>query len=113
MTTENQSQLPDKRLEERKLHLELNEIVERYPLPWTHHVLMIKDADGRQVIHLGGLHDQYGRLYDGYYLAGLAALLTTAANASLLQQTTSERCEEMRWTPEQIACLKDFEREMK
>jgi hypothetical protein len=36
-----------------------------------------------------------------------------AALSASRQPATSERCGEMQWTPEQIACLKDFEREMK
>jgi hypothetical protein len=75
---------------EQPLHLSLAQVVERHPLPWTHHVLMIKDANGRQVIHLGGLYDQYGQLYDGHYLAGLAAMLTDAANDAATQTDSKE-----------------------
>lgn len=30
-------------------------LYERYPLPWTHQVLMIRDARGNEVVHLGSL----------------------------------------------------------
>lgn len=63
-----------------KLHFGLGEIAERHPLPWSHHVLMIKDANGQQVVHLGGLTDGSGKPHNPYLLAGLAALLVERAN---------------------------------
>jgi hypothetical protein len=57
-----------------------DELLERHPLPWTHHLLLIKDANGRQVIHTGGLYSEYGRLYEGAYLSGLNALLVELVN---------------------------------
>jgi hypothetical protein len=78
---------------EQRLHLSVAEVIERHPLPWTHQVLMIKDANGRQVVHLGGLHDQFGQLYDGHYLAGLAAILAEAANATTIRRDDTAETE--------------------
>jgi hypothetical protein len=58
----------------------LDELLERHPLPWTHHCLLIKDANGRQVIHTGGSYNDRGRVYEGRYLSGLNALLVELVN---------------------------------
>lgn len=71
----------DKRWQD--LMLKVGEIFARHPLPWTHHVLMIKDAAGRLVIHLGGSRDERGATYDPGYLVGLAAMLVDYSNSLL------------------------------
>ena len=63
------------------LTMSVDEILALHPLPWTHNLLLIKDANGNQVIHNGGLYSEYGRLYEGKYLSGLNALLVGLVNA--------------------------------
>lgn len=58
-----------------------DELFELHPLPWTHHLLLVKDANNRQVIHTGGLYDDRSRLHQGEYLSGLNALLVECANS--------------------------------
>jgi len=57
-----------------------DELLKLHPLPWTHHLLLIKDANGQQVIHTGGLHSERGRPHEGRYLSGLNALLVELVN---------------------------------
>jgi hypothetical protein len=60
------------------------ELLLLHPLPWTYHLLEIKDANGRQVIHTGGLYGIHERLHEGRYryLSGLNALLVQLLNAT-------------------------------
>jgi hypothetical protein len=58
----------------------ISELLERHPRPWTHHCLLIKDANGKQVIHTGGSYNDRGRINDGRYLSGLNALLVELVN---------------------------------
>lgn len=60
-----------------------DEIFALHPLPWSHHLLLIKDAKGQQVVHTGGLYSERGRLHEGKYLSGLNALLVDEVNAGL------------------------------
>ena len=48
--------------------------------PWKANFLMILDANGQQVLHLGGMRDQYGRALSGQHICELAAYIVTAAN---------------------------------
>lgn len=66
------------------LEMSLKEVFKLHPLPWKHECLIIRDANTRQVIHLGGSTDQYSKTYPGEYLSALNALLVQAANATLL-----------------------------
>lgn len=66
---------------EPKLTMTVDELFALHPLPWSHHLLLIKDANGRQVIHTGGLYDDRGRLHEGSYLSGLNALLVELVNS--------------------------------
>lgn len=71
-----------------------DELFALHPLPWTHHLLLIKDANGRQVIHTGGLYSEGGRLHEGSYLSGLNALLVELVNSRVsasLAPTVDER----------------------
>lgn len=56
------------------------ELFELHPLPWTHNLLMIRDANGRQVIHTGGSYNEHNRVYEASYLSGLNALFVDAVN---------------------------------
>ena len=64
-----------------ELTMSVDELFALHPLPWTHDLLLIKDANGNQVIHTGGLYSERGRLYEGKYLSGLNALLVGLANS--------------------------------
>lgn len=57
--------------EKQELHL---------PLPWRAHALMIVDATGTQVLHLGGSRDGHGRMMDPFLLEALARLIVEAVN---------------------------------
>lgn len=67
--------------QEANVTMAIDELLELHPLPWTHHLLLIKDANGRQVIHTGGSYNDRGRIYEGRYLSGLNALLVQLVNA--------------------------------
>lgn len=58
----------------------IERILELHPLPWSHHLLLIKDAEGRQVIHLGGMYGERNERLGGKYLSGLNALIVQAVN---------------------------------
>lgn len=65
---------------EAKLTMTAEELFELHPLPWTHHLLLIKDANGQQVIHTGGAYNDRGRPHKGEYLSGLNALMVQLVN---------------------------------
>ncbi len=73
------------------------QIFETHPLPWTHHCLMIKDANGRQVIHTGGSYDDRSRLYPGDYLSGLNSMLVEKANAASSAGEAAKKVLELVW----------------
>jgi len=56
------------------------ELFTKHPLPWKHQVLMIVDANGREVIHLGGTNNTRGGLLEGHMLCTLAAFIVETAN---------------------------------
>lgn len=64
-----------------ELTMSIDELFALHPLPWTHDLLLIRDANGNQVIHTGGLYSERGRLYEGRYLSGLNALLVELVNS--------------------------------
>jgi len=66
--------------------MSLDELLALHPLPWTHHLLLIKDANGEQVIHTGGLYSERGRLHEGRYLSGLNALFVKLVNAMAIRE---------------------------
>ena len=54
------------------------EVFKRHPLPWEHRALMIVDANGKEVIHIGGI--QGGERKDAHMLSALNAFIVEAAN---------------------------------
>jgi hypothetical protein len=108
----------DSRLEEtlnRKLTMTAAEIFERHPLPWSHHLLLIKDANGRQVVHTGGAYNERGRPHQGEYLSGLNALLVdsvnsgsaSAVNERATLQEIAEAARAFVWEPENWEAYQD------
>lgn len=57
------------------------ELFNDHPLPWTHHVLMIKDANQKTVIHLGGTPSHSGHSLSGFKLCTLASFIVETANS--------------------------------
>lgn len=75
----NPSTRPD--VEQPEIAMSIDELLRLHPLPWSHHLLLIKDAKGRQVIHIGGLYNELSKMYEGRYLSGLNALFVELVNA--------------------------------
>jgi hypothetical protein len=59
----------------------LTKLLAKHPLPWTAQHLMVVDAKGKQVIHVGGTQDSHGRTMDGYWLTEINKLTVKGANA--------------------------------
>lgn len=58
------------------------ELFKKHPLPWKHQILMITDANGKTVIHLGGTRSPYGtETMSGSMLCTLAGFIVETANA--------------------------------
>lgn len=70
-----------------------DEIFALHPLPWSHHLLLIKDANGNQVIHTGGLYSEQGRPHEGKYLSGLNAMLVKLVNSTTTPPNTTREAE--------------------
>lgn len=82
----------------------LKELVAKHPLPWTANILMIRDANGRQVLHLGGSRDEIGRGIDPDFLVEMNKLLVKAANEALAEQAPAGELQPPKRRPINAEC---------
>jgi hypothetical protein len=62
---------------------EIRSLLEKHPLPWANHGMLIRDALGKQVIHVGGSQDEYSRRIPGDQLVAMNAMIVRSVNSSL------------------------------